>query len=274
MDALNMEVLAESHTIASHNTEISKQIQLPATRILGIALIVKYTLTDGGVAANENVAGWLKHFKIGSQGDQPIEVYSDEIVQLAEFASAGQVGTGHYYDAQPTTTVEQTAYFFIEGPFQLKDMVKPVAEIAFRKATDEWGGATAMAAEMKIGIIRDYNDDISEPGVYFERHLTPAGVQQQIPIGNGYVDAVYLESSAAITDLAVAGQVVAGRSASNVASMNDMTLAEATWAAWTQSTYTANQAVLLLRSEYFPGREIFVNMTSGTVLAIARNVQV
>lgn len=269
-----IEVLASTEAVAVHAAEVTKQIALPRSRLDAIFLQVAYTVTDVGIEAGEDLAGWIKHLKVGEGANLPVEIYSDEIVDLVKFAAGGKLATGHYRDSIPTTATEQVAYFLIEGPFQFGEMANPVVELALRAATDEWAAASAMSATIKVGVIYSRPDVQESPGVYFHRYKTPTNTQHHIPIGHSLVDALYIKTSAAMTkySLKAAMGYQTEASTAEVLDDGDATFGEALWAQWTHEAYTANTHVLLGDVDTYPGRELWIEMTSGTALVIARNI--
>lgn len=242
------------------------QIPMPKMKTEYVGLIFDYTVTDAGIAAGENIEGCVQHISVGSGVDTPIYVERDELTHLVDTSWEG-ISTGKMSDSQPTTATAHTAEFFIQGPFDFRDMESPMIEIALRDITDEFGGATVFTGSVTAVVSETTTE---KPGVYFLRKKTIAATQHDIGFGTKSVKDALLIASAAVSKLEMEGRSATGESV-NLIKEQDATPYERAWGIYKDKAAVSNVLFLpSLNSTYFADRALHVEMTSGTVLVFAR----
>lgn len=247
----------------------AQTVQIPLPQILTgyVGIIFDYTVEDTGITAGENIAGCVQHISAGEGADTPIYVESDELPDLVAMSWEG-VSTGKYIDPTPTTAVASTSEFFIKGPFDFRKMDRPVLEVALKKITEEFGGATSFSGTVTI-VVGEV--DGGKP-VYYKRIKTITATQHDIGFGTQAVEDVYLKSTAAITKLEMDGRTKSGE-IKQLIKETDITPFERAYAMYKDSAKVSNTLLLpSLNSTYFPDRALHVEMASGSCLIFARCV--
>lgn len=127
-------------------------VPLPKQILQRIDLLFRYTVTDAGISAGENIDGLIDSVQLTDGRETVIDIRRNELAALAQDLHGG-TDNGAYVDADPTTATEQLAYFTLEGPWDLSKLKgNPVLDITLRPATDEWGGATALTGAMSVAV--------------------------------------------------------------------------------------------------------------------------
>jgi hypothetical protein len=130
------------------------RVSLPNIIITKIEVQARFTVTDVGIVAGETFDGTINSIKLEEQASGPgrnatrFDVRRDELALLAGFLSRGP-DTGKISDPLPVTAVEARAYYQLHG--QWNNYGRHM-ELVFdmKPATDEWAGATAFVAEMRV----------------------------------------------------------------------------------------------------------------------------
>lgn len=158
--------------------EASQNMVMPKARVNAVMIYAKYKVTDAGISAGENFDGCISEMRIGQGSAEFFKVKRNELSTLIDFINPG-ISDGAYSDDQPTTATFQDAFFIVPGPFRFQDVSDPRFYLTLRDITDEFGGASAFEATIRMFV--DIADEPNGPGVLYQRHSFASDSKHKLP---------------------------------------------------------------------------------------------
>lgn len=176
----------------------TERVEIPAGRYDFLNLTFKYTVTSASLSAGMNINGVIKELYLADGSFKHFYVEGDELVTLIKMQTR-ESEAGRYYDPDPTTAVECTAHFLIEGPFDLRDADYPELIIGLKAPADEFTSASAFEAVVDIKLIPSNSDG---DGIVWQRISSPTSqTEHTFAIGDYTVSELFLLSTQAMTKL-------------------------------------------------------------------------
>lgn len=142
-------------------------ITIPKVSVRRLILGCNYTVTDAGISAGENLAGWIDSVEIIADGKTIFRADTDELplvaALLAPYATDSLEDIDDldvcpvaslYSDATPTTAELQRAWYVLNLPHDFRLYSDVEMRISWRAAQSEWGAASALTFKFFLGLQR------------------------------------------------------------------------------------------------------------------------
>lgn len=151
-----------SHSSTGAGSDV---IKLPSVAVKRLIIGSEYTVTDAGISAGENLAGYLDSIELTADGDAILKIGRNELPYVVALLAAYNTDSlddadtldvtpvaALSSDATPTTAEEQRAWYVLNFPHDLRKYSDIELRVTWRAAADEWGGASAMVFKLFVGL--------------------------------------------------------------------------------------------------------------------------
>lgn len=254
----------------------SDTIKLPKVAIRRLILGAEYTVTDVGISAGENLAGYLDSVQIVADGDVIFRADRDELPHaaalLAPYATDSLEDPDDldicsvaslYSDATPTTAQEQRAWYVLNFPHDFRQYDDIEMRVTWRAATDEWGVATAMAFKLFVGL---HVGNVPR-SLALVRSATGSSTIHEMPMGDMPVIAGLIVCATANYFDEIK---LKGKDGSYDVSVNEPVITQAMWNVMTGSTPADDDVDYCYLPDmlvaYYPERRLSVELTTAAAL--------
>jgi len=158
-----MEVMAKSITMT--NAAGSDELALPLKDVKRLFIGFRYTVTDAGIVAGEDMKGLLTQVKVKGDNTTLLEVQRDEMARVIDVLSPLYSATLNdpdeidisptsslIADGLPTTAEEQRGFFTLNFPHKFSMYDSVLMSFTWGAPVTEWAGVSAFTGTIIVAV--------------------------------------------------------------------------------------------------------------------------